>query len=192
MIVVGQSCTHKLHTNTKYLQKISLNTVIRNDQHLQQNPIYTKTHTHTYTYTRTDHYFRLTPLLPPCHLPTLLAGCLRIEMPKTTRKSDNFFISYPAEPFQQAVVWPTTYTQPQTTIQAAPHLLMPPMAAAQPPPPPLLLGTSDYLSSNTTLHQVGVSFLSLYSNRYCVCACAFARSLINAALVVFLFSTHRR
>lgn len=73
---------------------------------------------------------------------------------QNTRKSDKFFISYPAEPFQQAVVWPT-YTQPQTTIQAAPHLLMPPMATAQ-PPPPLLLGASDYLSSNTTLHQVGI------------------------------------
>lgn len=68
---------------------------------------------------------------------------------------DKLFLSYPSEPFQQAVVWPT-YTQPQTTMQATPHLLMPPLAAAQ-PPPPLLLGASDYLASNTTLHQVSLN-----------------------------------
>lgn len=71
---------------------------------------------------------------------------------------DKFLLSYPSEPFQQAVVWPTTYTQPQTTIQPAPHLLMPPITAApsmQPPPlAPLLLSASDYLSAGTTLHQV--------------------------------------
>lgn len=71
---------------------------------------------------------------------------------------DKLFISYPSEPFQQAVVWPTTYTQPQTTIQSTPHLLMPPITAAQtmqpPPLAPLLLSASDYLSAGTTLHQV--------------------------------------
>lgn len=75
-------------------------------------------------------------------------------------KLDNFFIL--TEPFQhhqqQTVVWPTTYTQPQTAIQAAPHLLMPPIAAAQTMQAssltPLLLGAPDYLSASTTLHQV--------------------------------------
>lgn len=76
---------------------------------------------------------------------------------------DKFFIS--TEPFQhhqQAVVWPTTYTQPQTAIQTAQHLLMPPMATAQtmqtPSLAPLLLGTPDYLSASTTLHQVNCIF----------------------------------
>lgn len=77
-------------------------------------------------------------------------------------ETDKFFISYSSEPFQQAVVWPT-YTQPQTTIQTAPHLLMPPMAAQPPPLAPLLLGTSDYLSASTTLHQVNWSFLFDFS-----------------------------
>ncbi|XP_055326828.1 protein winged eye isoform X6 [Sitodiplosis mosellana] len=70
---------------------------------------------------------------------------------------DKLLISYPSEPFQQAVVWPATYTQPQTTIQPTQHLLMPPITAApsmQPPPlAPLLFSASDYLSAGTTLHQ---------------------------------------
>lgn len=59
------------------------------------------------------------------------------------------------EPFQQAVVWPT-YTQPQTTVSATPHLLMPPLTTHQMHPPPLaplLLGSSDYLAASTTMHQ---------------------------------------
>lgn len=71
---------------------------------------------------------------------------------------DKLFISYPSEPFQQAVIWPT-YTQPQTTLQA-PHMLMPSLPASQlpPPPPPLapfVLG-ADYLAASTTLHQVSI------------------------------------
>lgn len=69
------------------------------------------------------------------------------------------FFAYPSEPFQQAVVWPATYTQPQTTIHTAPHLLMPPVAppmqshTMQPQSiAPLLIGASDYLAAGTTLH----------------------------------------
>lgn len=69
--------------------------------------------------------------------------------------TDKLFISYPSEPFQQAVIWPT-YSQPQTTLQAQ-HMLMPSLTASQlPPPPPLapfVLG-ADYLAASTTLHQV--------------------------------------
>lgn len=59
------------------------------------------------------------------------------------------------EPFQQTVVWPT-YSQTQTTLPTAPHLLMPPLTAHQLQPPPLaplLLGSSDYLAASTTMHQ---------------------------------------
>ncbi|XP_031635992.1 protein winged eye isoform X3 [Contarinia nasturtii] len=78
--------------------------------------------------------------------------------PTAATSIDKLLISYPSEPFQQAVVWPTTYTQPQTTIQSTPHLIMPPITAApsiQQPPPlaPLLFSASDYLSAGTTLHQ---------------------------------------
>lgn len=58
------------------------------------------------------------------------------------------------EPYQQAVVWPT-YSQTQTTLPSAQHLLMPPLTAHQIQPPPLaplLLGSSDYLAS-ATMHQ---------------------------------------
>lgn len=72
---------------------------------------------------------------------------------------DKFFINCPtylSEPFQQAVVWPNSYTQPQTTLQSTPHLLMPTLPQQMQPPPlaPLLLGTSEYLSASATLHQV--------------------------------------
>lgn len=78
---------------------------------------------------------------------------------------DKFLISYPSEPFQQAVVWPTTYTQPQTTIQPTQHLIMPPITAAQsmqpPPLAPLLFSTSDYLTAGATLHQVFSNFTNI-------------------------------
>lgn len=60
-----------------------------------------------------------------------------------------------AEPYQQAVVWPT-YTQPHTSLPSAQHLILPSLTTHQIQPPPLaplLLGSSDYLTASTTMHH---------------------------------------